>query len=59
MATAMRNGAEMPSLTEASFYSISDVNGKISLAIRKLRILDADSIGWFFVILSEITFMTY
>ena len=34
MATAMRNEAEMPSLTEASAYSTSDVNGRISLVYK-------------------------
>ena len=34
MATAMRNEAEMPSLTEASAYSTSDVNGRISLGYK-------------------------
>ena len=35
MATAMRNEAEISSLTEASAHSTSDFNGKISLAIRR------------------------
>ena len=34
MATAMRNEAEMPSLTEASAYSTLDVNGRISLGYK-------------------------